>query len=40
MDQLNVMNPSIDCSIVPLHIPFQTVELKKSKDKPLRAMIL
>jgi acyl transferase domain-containing protein len=34
------MDPSIDCSIVPLHIPFKTAELKKSEDKPLRAMIL
>ena len=34
------MNPSIDCSVVPLHIPFETVELKKSEDRPLRAMIL
>ena len=34
------MNPSIDCSVVPLHIPFETAELKKSEDKPLRAMIL
>jgi hypothetical protein len=31
---------SIDCSVVPLHISFRTVELKKSEDKPLRAMIL
>ena len=28
--QLDNMNPSIDCSIIPLHIPFETVELKKS----------
>ncbi|KAF8811343.1 ketoacyl-synt-domain-containing protein [Phlegmacium glaucopus] len=34
------MNPSIDCSVVPLHIPTETVELKKSEDGPLRAMIL
>ena len=34
------MNPSIDCSVVPLHIPFKTVELKKSEDMPLCAMIL
>ena len=34
------MNPSIDCSVVPLHIPLQTEESKKSEDKPLRAMIL
>ena len=27
---LDNMNPSIDCSIVPLHIPFKTAELKKS----------
>ena len=30
------MNPSIDCSVVPLHIPFETVELKRSGDVPLR----
>ena len=34
------MNPSIDCSIVPLHIPTETVELKKPDNGPLRAMIL
>ena len=34
------MNPSIDCSVVPLHIPFETAELKRSEDRPLRAMIL
>ena len=28
--QSDNMNPSIDCSVVPLHIPFETVELKKS----------
>ena len=40
--QLRVDNTdfSIDCSVVPLHIPFQTAELKKSEDKTLRAMIL
>ena len=34
------MNPSIDCSVIPLHISFQTEELKKSEDKPLHVMIL
>ncbi|KAF8797416.1 thiolase-like protein [Phlegmacium glaucopus] len=34
------MNPSIDCSIIPLHIPTETVELKKSEDGLLHAMIL
>jgi hypothetical protein len=33
-------DPFIDCSVVPLHIPFQTAELKKSEDKPLHGMIL
>jgi acyl transferase domain-containing protein len=36
----NNMNPSIDCSVVPLHIPSETAELKKSEKGPLRAMIL
>jgi Beta-ketoacyl synthase, C-terminal domain len=34
------MNPSINCSVVPLHIPFETVELKKLDGGPLCAMIL
>ncbi|KAF8151526.1 hypothetical protein B0H34DRAFT_132545 [Crassisporium funariophilum] len=36
------LNPSIDCSVVPLHIPTETAPLKRAEDKsvPLKAMIL
>ena len=34
------MNPSIDCNVIPLHIPTETVGLKKLEDGPLHAMIL
>ncbi|PPQ99823.1 hypothetical protein CVT24_009617 [Panaeolus cyanescens] len=36
----NNMNPSLDCSVVPLHIPIETAPLKKDKSIPLRGMVL
>jgi acyl transferase domain-containing protein len=36
----NNMNPSLDCSVVPLHIPHQNVILKRNLDRPLRALVL
>ncbi|KAJ3515067.1 hypothetical protein NLJ89_g1986 [Agrocybe chaxingu] len=34
------MNPSLDCSVVPLHIPIDTAAVKQNKDLPLRALVL
>lgn len=34
------MNPSLDCSVVPLHIPVEEVPLKTENSLPLRALIL
>lgn len=34
------MNPSLDCSVVPLHIPHENVVLKQSFNRPLRALVL
>ena len=34
------MNPSLDCSVVPLHIPHENVVLKQGQNKPLRALVL
>ncbi|KAK0488295.1 hypothetical protein EDD18DRAFT_593749 [Armillaria luteobubalina] len=33
------MNPNIDCSLIPMHIPHQPVELPKTNN-PLRALVL
>lgn len=34
------MNPNIDCSVVPLHIPIEPAMLKTENSLPLRALIL
>jgi acyl transferase domain-containing protein len=34
------MNPSLDCSVVPLHIPHENVTLKQIPNRPLRALVL
>ncbi|CAA7264464.1 unnamed protein product [Cyclocybe aegerita] len=34
------MNPSLDCSVVPLHIPIETAAVKQNTDLPLRALVL
>lgn len=34
------MNPNIDCSVVPLHIPIEPAVLKTEDSLPLRALIL
>ncbi|KAF8900861.1 hypothetical protein CPB84DRAFT_1778561 [Gymnopilus junonius] len=34
------MNPSLDCSVVPLHLPVDTVNLKTENNLPLRGLIL
>jgi hypothetical protein len=36
----NNMNPSLDCSVVPLHIPHENVILKQNPNRPLRALVL
>lgn len=34
------MNPSLDCSVVPLHIPHENVNLKQNSNRPIRALVL
>ena len=35
------LNPSIDCTLIPMHIPCDTVELKRrSSMEPYRGMVL
>ncbi|KAF9530718.1 hypothetical protein CPB83DRAFT_905059 [Crepidotus variabilis] len=34
----NNMNPSLECDVVPIHLPYENVELKK--DGPLKALVL
>ena len=34
------MNPSLDCSVVPLQLPVDTVTLKKENNLPLRGLVL
>ncbi|KDR66936.1 hypothetical protein GALMADRAFT_232327 [Galerina marginata CBS 339.88] len=34
------MNPSLDCGVVPIHIPVETVTLKTENSLPLRGLIL
>jgi len=36
----NNMNPSLDCSVVPLLLPHENVTLKQSPNRPLRALVL
>jgi len=34
------MNPNLDCSVVPLHVPVDAAPMKNDKAAPLRGMIL
>jgi acyl transferase domain-containing protein len=34
------MNPNLDCSVVPLHIPIEPIIVKTENNLPLRALIL
>ncbi|RDB30947.1 6-deoxyerythronolide-B synthase EryA1, modules 1 and 2 [Hypsizygus marmoreus] len=34
------MNPSIDCSVIPMHIPCHPVQLKRRSAEPFRALVV